>query len=82
MLKIVALHNIFVETDTFYWWIESSKEHHLFEICCVINVLTVNLLNDSIEYIPENNFFNAEVADKIIHFFTSSVCLLFKSTRL
>ncbi len=48
MLKTVVLPNIFVEIDILFfriiWWIESSKEQHLFEIenlCNIINVFTV-----------------------------------------
>ncbi len=43
MLNTVVL-NIFVETEIIIWWIESSKEQHLFEIeifCNVINVFTI-----------------------------------------
>ncbi len=34
MLKTVVLFDIFLETDFFkvFWWIESLKKQHLFEI--------------------------------------------------
>ncbi len=45
MLKTVVLLNIFVETNIYIliilWWIESSKEHHLFEIEIYCNITIV-----------------------------------------
>ncbi len=45
MLKKVVLPTIFENSDcSGIWWIESSKEQHLFEIenfCNIINVFTV-----------------------------------------
>ncbi len=65
MLKTVVLHNIFfVETDSFYFriyiWIESSKEHNLFEnriiFCNIINIFTATF-DQIIAVLP--NFFTA-----------------------
>ncbi len=64
MLKTVLLH-IFVESVMHYffrilWWLEGSKEQHLFEleiICNIINIFTLtfdkpnaSLLNKSINF--------------------------------
>ncbi len=66
MLKIGVQLNIFTETVMHYfvrilWWIERSKEQHLFEIeifCIHINVFIVSL-----------DRFNASLLNKLIIFF-------------
>ncbi len=47
MLKTVVLHNIFVKTwQKILWWIESSKEHHIFEVKMNnVQSLLVNLMH-------------------------------------
>ncbi len=55
MLKTVAKYCFENSDFSGIWWIEGSKEQHLFEIenfCKIINVFTVtfNLLNESINF--------------------------------
>ncbi len=60
MLKTAVLLHIFVKNcDTFFkilWWIENSKEQHVFEIeiiCKIINVFMVFFVKMNASYLTE-----------------------------